>query len=134
MPPLHLHAFCSLPLVMTLLCETEPLHAAERTHPSNVDQSSVRTTLHGVVKDTSENILPGVTIRVRGNEAAYHSDGDGKFTVSIEADATIRLTFSKEGYNDKHLFVKDTSSTIDAAMVPITDDTGLIQHTAMISM
>ncbi|MCM2373630.1 carboxypeptidase regulatory-like domain-containing protein [Aporhodopirellula aestuarii] len=91
-------------------------------------------TLQGIVRDTSDNILPGVAIAVIGTNATAVTDENGKFSFSVTAPEQVQLELSKEGYLEAELSVSDPTQPIEAALAALTDDTGLIRHTAMISM
>ncbi|WP_145089583.1 carboxypeptidase-like regulatory domain-containing protein [Rosistilla carotiformis] len=91
-------------------------------------------TLRGVVRDTSDNILPGVSIDVVDSKATTMTDGEGRFSVSVQTPAPFRLEMSKEGYVASQVTVSDPGKPIEAALAAETDDTGLIRYATMISM
>ncbi|WP_144059477.1 carboxypeptidase-like regulatory domain-containing protein [Rhodopirellula sallentina] len=118
--------------------------SGEKAPPSDPNE---RVTLNGTVRDTSDNILPNVSVHVlseqtttnhsasdRSDAASTQTDRDGEFFLTVHASTPIRLRLTKEGYNEKLLTITDTDAPVETAMVAKTDDTGLIQHTAQISM
>ncbi|SMP71874.1 Dienelactone hydrolase [Neorhodopirellula lusitana] len=91
-------------------------------------------TLHGVVRDTSDNILPGVQIAVVGTTLKTSTDEDGRFVLAVDGSKPIELILSKSGYQDAQLSLKDLGQRIETKLVAITDDTGLITYSRSISM
>lgn len=91
-------------------------------------------TLRGIVRDTSDNILPGVSIEVSGSEVATRSDEDGAFSLAIDSSESIRLDLSKDGYLAKQMLISQLGKPIEATLVAKTDDTGLIRLIKPISM
>jgi len=67
-----------------------------------------QTTINGVVKDGTGNILPGVSVRVKGTNTGTTTDGNGQF--SIQANATDVLLFSYIGYAQKEELISGRTS------------------------
>ncbi|MBS1681713.1 MAG: SusC/RagA family TonB-linked outer membrane protein [Bacteroidetes bacterium] len=47
----------------------------------------------GAVKDTKGNQLPGVTVQVKGSSSGTVSDGEGKYSISVESNAVLVFSF-----------------------------------------
>lgn len=67
-----------------------------------------QTTIKGVVKDGTGNILPGVSVRVKGTNTGTTTDGNGQF--SIQANTTDVLLFSYIGYTQKEELISARTS------------------------
>jgi TonB-dependent starch-binding outer membrane protein SusC len=67
-----------------------------------------QTTINGVVKDGTGNILPGVSVRVKGTNTGTTTDGNGQF--SIQANTTDVLLFSYIGYTQKEELISGRTS------------------------
>jgi TonB-dependent starch-binding outer membrane protein SusC len=69
----------------------------------------------GTVKDETGNTMPGVNVLVKGTTNGTATDADGKFTLSVPANATLVLTFV--GYTTSEVTV-GSESVLDVKMVP----------------
>lgn len=88
---------------------TPTIHAAppyeisdEQTSPDDPQGQYVVT---GVVKDASGETLPGVGIRIKGQQGAYGTDGYGKFRISLNSKSAT-LIFSYISFRTKEVKVK----------------------------
>lgn len=67
----------------------------------------------GKVTDARDNLpLSGVNIFVKGSRTGTSTDAEGRFRISVAANAT--LVFSSIGFNDKE--IKVTSGSINVSL------------------
>ena len=78
-------------------------------------------TLTGVVRDETNNPLPGVNVLVKGTTTGTVSDTDGRYSLSLPSGNST-LVFSFIGYADQEVAVGDRTE-IDVSLV--TDVTSL---------
>jgi TonB-dependent starch-binding outer membrane protein SusC len=76
--------------------------------------------ISGTVKDEVGNPMPGVNVIVKGTASGTATDGDGKFTLSVPANATLVFTFV--GYTTSEIpvgsqTVLDVKMALDATML-----------------
>lgn len=58
----------------------------------------------GIVKDTEGQIMPGVTVAIKGTTNAVSTTNDGKFTINAPANSTLRFSFI--GYETKEVAIE----------------------------
>ncbi|REG94339.1 SusC/RagA family TonB-linked outer membrane protein [Algoriphagus antarcticus] len=68
---------------------------------------SIRQTISGTVTDETGLPLPGATILVKGTKKGTITDLDGKFTLDVEADAILQISYL--GYIPKEVSVNGQS-------------------------
>ncbi|TCC89215.1 TonB-dependent receptor [Pedobacter frigiditerrae] len=76
---------------------------------------SQQKTIVGLVIDEKSEVLPGVSILVKGTKQSVQTDKDGKF--KIQALATDRLVFNYIGYTTQEVIV-GTKTSINVSMSP----------------
>lgn len=76
---------------------------------------SQQKTIAGLVIDEKSEVLPGVSILVKGTRQSVQTDRDGKF--KIQALATDRLVFNYIGYTTQEVII-GTKTTINVSMSP----------------
>lgn len=81
----------------------------------------------GVVKDSENNPLPGVSILVKGTSTGTAADADGKYSLQIENTEAV-LVYSFVGFISQEIKVGDRSS-IDVTMV---DDISTLSEVVVI--
>jgi TonB-linked SusC/RagA family outer membrane protein len=102
--------------------------ASQQTPTSSVQNTSVTTeatgksaekVVNGVVKGESGEILPGVSILIKGTTRGSTTDADGKYSINIGDDlkTDVTLVFSYVGYQNQEVVV-GTKSSINIALVP----------------
>lgn len=98
---LTLSALCA-----TLMLGSTPLRAevAETSSPGTEVQAE-KFIVTGVVKDDTDETLPGVAIHIKGQEGAFGTNGEGKFEINIKSK-TATLTFSYIGFKTQEIKVK----------------------------
>jgi TonB-linked SusC/RagA family outer membrane protein len=69
----------------------------------------------GTVKDEGGTPMPGVNVIIKGTTSGTATDGDGKFTLSVPANATLVFTFV--GYATSEVPV-GSQTTLDVQMNP----------------
>jgi iron complex outermembrane receptor protein len=70
---------------------------------TNVDVQGAKT-VHGTIKDVNGNVLPGVTILVKGTAIGTISDADGRFSITNLPEKSI-LVFSFIGMSTQEIVV-----------------------------
>jgi iron complex outermembrane receptor protein len=65
--------------------------------------------------------LPGVSIKLVGNEDEVVSDAEGKFEIQGDGANTTILTFNLEGFERKEFQLKKTSTNLTIHLKPITN-------------
>lgn len=70
----------------------------------NLANGQARRTISGVVKDTTGNTIPGVTVAVKGTKTAAVVDPQGAFKITANTSAPV-LVFSSVGYASQEVRV-----------------------------
>jgi TonB-dependent starch-binding outer membrane protein SusC len=69
------------------------------------------TTISGIVKDETGNLLPGVTIQIKNTESlGAVSDFDGNFMISVPKNSSQILIFSYLGYKTEAVKIKNKTT------------------------
>lgn len=106
----------------------EPLPAAQAQAAVNVQNSPSATgpngkpidkTVSGVVKGEGGELLPGVSVLVKGTTRGSTTDVNGKYSIAISEDPKdeVILVFSYVGYRNQEVAV-GTRSAIDILLLP----------------
>ena len=66
-----------------------------------------KITVKGTVKDEKGEILPGVTIRVKGTTLGFVTNAKGEFNIDLPKRDSLELIFSFVGFKRHSVFVKD---------------------------
>ena len=80
-------------------------HEKESARPDKIEtkaQTGIRVT--GTVSDEKGELLPGVTVVVRGGTAGVATDANGEFTLTVPSDTSV-LQFSFIGYRMQEVTV-----------------------------
>lgn len=82
--------------------------------PVKEEEQKQPVVIKGVVKDDDGNMLPGVTIILKGLTLGTTTDGDGKFTLTVPRvkDQQIALLFSFVGMKTQEVTVKDNKPLV----------------------
>ncbi|NBA85532.1 SusC/RagA family TonB-linked outer membrane protein [Emticicia sp. CRIBPO] len=78
------------------------LNKARSEIPGNVD-----LTITGVVKDQNNEVLPGVSVVLKGTTRGITTDGNGKFSIDVPDSRSV-LVFSFVGYQNLEITVGNT--------------------------
>ncbi|WP_321374851.1 TonB-dependent receptor [uncultured Draconibacterium sp.] len=82
------------------------------------DSGDQQITVSGVVQDTNDEPLPGVSVVIKGTTQGTITDFDGKYTiVNVPSDATLQFSFVGM---KQHEVVVNGQSTIDIVMIEET--------------
>lgn len=73
---------------------------------SSVTQTQMKT-MEGIVKDKRGEVLPGVTVLVKGTTVGTSTDVDGKFKLEVPASTDVVLVFSFIGMKTLEVPYKD---------------------------
>ena len=88
-----------------------------------------KRTINGVVREQSTNdLLPGVTVLEKGTSNGTVTNVDGEFSLSVEQGATLVVSYI--GLESKEVTV-GTSSTIEVLLVPSSEQVDEVIVTAM---
>jgi TonB-dependent starch-binding outer membrane protein SusC len=82
---------------------------------STIAVTAQERNISGTVKDEGGNPMPGVNVIVKGTTTGTATDGDGKYTLSTPANATLVFTFV--GYTTLEIPV-GSQTVVDAALMP----------------
>src|ERR1035437_1316609 len=74
--------------------------------------ANAQTTITGVVKDDTGELLPGASVIIKGTKVATITDMNGKFSLSVANPATAVLKVSYIGMNNFELPLKGKTSGI----------------------
>lgn len=85
-------------------------------------------TITGTVKDDKGQVLPGVSVTVKGTSTAVSTDEDGKYSIPASPGST--LVFRYIGFAQKELPV-GTSSVINVNLNPAAETLGEVVVTAL---
>lgn len=99
-------------------------------------------TLTGVIQDTSNNNLPGITVTLVSTGKSVTTDGNGGFALTTvappprpNADGNVdTIALSKDGYVTKEVEIKNYNNPVNASVEYITDDAGFARFTEQVSM
>ena len=81
----------------------------------------------GVVTDESQKPLSGVTVQIKGTTIGTFTDANGKFTISVPADARV-LSFSFVGMKPAEVDITD-KTTVNVTMVV---EMGLLEEVVVV--
>ncbi len=96
--------FFSLSLLLFFFFISPPLFA----HADAASVNLPEKTVYGEVVDSlSGNALPGVTVKVKGENSGTTTDEDGKFQLSVSDNAILEISYL--GYNKKEVPVNGQS-------------------------
>lgn len=111
--------FCKVSFVIAgLLTLTSLGYASEKSGSASSDNTEfnnlvsagnqVTKTIHGTIKDINGNVLPGVTVLVKGTAIGTISDVDGNFSITNLPEKSI-LVFSFIGMSTQEVIVGNQS-------------------------
>ncbi len=75
-----------------------------------------KVTVKGVVKDKRGELLPGVTIRVKGTALGFATNMKGEFSFDLPKRDTLELIFSFVGYKQRSVLVKDSEKSLSVVL------------------
>lgn len=78
--------------------------------------------LTGTVKDKAGELLPGVTVRIKGTHLGTSTDTKGSFKILLPQMEKITLVFSFVGMKTMELVVKDSQKPIDVVLEEEQED------------
>nr|MBI1229710.1 SusC/RagA family TonB-linked outer membrane protein [Cytophagales bacterium] len=89
-----------------------------------VEENSVD--ISGTVTDQNGQPIPGATVIVEGTNAGTVTDVDGKFTLSVDVDATIRISFI--GYESQRVTIANQTQL----SITLREDQSSLQEVVVI--
>ena len=122
---------CRLLMICCSLLTLVPCRAAEPLLPGDAVGGIM---LAGTVRDTSQNILPGVAVKVAGATVATVTDAKGEFSLKSAVTGAGQLLFSKTGYIDKKVPFPSSGEKMNVDLAPSSNDAGLLRYTVPISL
>jgi hypothetical protein len=72
--------------------------------------------IHGIVRDESGLVLPGVRISAEGTAIQTQSDFDGYYAIAVQANKTLQ--FSYNGYKTISIYVANISNVVHITLEP----------------
>ena len=75
-----------------------------------------KITVKGVVKDKKGELLPGVTIRVKGTTLGFVTNVKGEFDIDLPKRDNLMLIFSFVGYKRQEIPVKDDNKPLSIVL------------------
>ena len=85
-------------------------------NPVTARDSVVRMTVRGTVKDTKGEMMPGVTIRLKGTTMGFVTNGKGEFNFDLPKQDSVVLIFSFVGYKTQEIAVRDNRRPLSVVM------------------
>ena len=76
-----------------------------------------KVTVKGIVKDKKGELLPGVTIRVKGTTLGFVTNVKGKFDIDLPKRENLVLIFSFVGYKQQEIAVKNDNKPLTIVLV-----------------
>ena len=76
-----------------------------------------KVTVKGIVKDKKGELLPGVTIRVKGTTLGFVTNVKGKFDIDLPKRDSLVLIFSFVGYKQQEIAVKKDNKPLTIVLV-----------------
>lgn len=73
--------------------------------------------MKGIVKDKKGELLPGVTIRVKGTTLGFVTNVKGKFDIDLPKRDSLVLIFSFVGYKQQEIAVKKDNKPLTIVLV-----------------
>ncbi len=94
---------------------------AEENSAGEMSDALLPVTVRGIVKDSTGNVLAGVSISVAGkNKTGVISDEDGGFTIQVEEGSVLEI--SSVGYLTQKIAVSARTSTLNITLVKAAND------------
>lgn len=84
--------------------------------PMSSGDTLSKITMKGIVKDVKGEVLPGVTIRVKGTTMGFVTNVKGEFDFDLPKRDNLVLIFSFVGYKRQEVAVKDTKKTLSVVL------------------
>lgn len=78
--------------------------------------------LKGVVRDTRGNVLPGVTVLIKGTTSGVVTDTAGRFTLPVMNRKSVVLVFSFVGMKSQEVAVSDVRKEVRVVMEENVDE------------
>jgi TonB-linked SusC/RagA family outer membrane protein len=75
--------------------------------------------INGTVRKTSGEVLPGVTVSVKGGQNSTSTGDDGKYRINVTGNSTV-LVFTYVGFKTMERQVKESDKTIDISLEEAT--------------
>jgi Outer membrane receptor for ferrienterochelin and colicins len=81
-----------------------------------------QTTLSGTVRNSfSKEVVPSVTVTIKGTASGTYTDDKGNFKITTSRSLPFTLVFSSVGYATKELQVTDAGSPLEVSFEPVSD-------------
>ena len=79
------------------------------------------TTISGAVKNSATgDIVPAVSVTIKGTGAGTYTDDKGDFKITINQPVPLTLIISSIGYQLQEVTVKNSSEFVNVALVPVS--------------
>jgi len=110
------------------LRSTEELSQLEESNPQEASAVPLAITVSGKVTDVNGNVLPGVSILVKGTTVGTSSDTDGKYVINVPDENAV-LLFSFIGFAQQEVAVSN-QTTLDIVLLEDISQLGEVVVTA----
>lgn len=110
------------------------------TLPATAEEDAVKVppalTVHGLIQDESDNVLPRVQVRVNGTRDVAQTDGKGEFTLKISSKPTANssLSITKSGYVSATVPLNENTREVRCRLTTIREEKGLLYHWESVSV
>lgn len=84
--------------------------------PEQEDEVPEKIPVKGIVKDEKGEVLPGVTIRVKGTTLGFVTNVKGEFDIDLPKRDNLVLIFSFVGYKQQEITVKQDNKLVQVVL------------------
>lgn len=99
---------------LTFILKDKSILVFEKTR-SKATSDGAKLPLYGIVTDLESDPLPGVSVRVRGNDRGTITDENGRYSIEVEKGDIILLSFI--GFNPREIMAK-TGGEFNVSLTP----------------
>ncbi len=85
--------------------------------------------LSGTIIDTNNKPVVGAKVHVHGKEQTQYTNGQGKFTIEIDADSQLHI--SKPNYLDQRLNITQSQDTVSVTLKPTSIESIVVYASAL---
>src|SRR5262245_10282242 len=85
-----------------------------------IGQAQTTITINGNVRNSSSNdVVPAVSVIVKGTGVGTYSNSDGAFSIKV-SKLPVTLVFSSVGYENYEVTVNDAAAKVDVSFKPVS--------------
>ncbi|MDJ1466630.1 SusC/RagA family TonB-linked outer membrane protein [Xanthocytophaga flava] len=109
--------------------ELEKATASSHSRIQKKENISVSTTIQGTVRDSQNELLPGVNVVIKGTALGTTTSVDGKYSIAVPAEDSV-LVFSFVGYTTEEIIL-DSRTPVDVTLFEDVKSLGEVVVTAL---